>query len=112
MRENSNIVSAKESGTIIFTDAVDSYHIVAAKFLDSVYSVKALEDSEVPEIAFVGRSNVGKSSVINALCRQKSLARTSKTPGRTQSLNFFEIVYHVHVAEQSADNTKHRANKK
>ena len=44
-----------------------------------------------PEIAFAGRSNVGKSSAINALVRQKRLAFTSKTPGRTQTINFFEL---------------------
>lgn len=44
------------------------------------------------EVIFAGRSNVGKSSVINALCRQKNLARTSKTPGRTRSINVYSIV--------------------
>ena len=43
------------------------------------------------EVAFAGRSNAGKSSAINALCDQKTLARTSKTPGRTQLLNFFAV---------------------
>jgi len=43
-----------------------------------------------PEVAFVGRSNVGKSSLLNALCRQRALARTSKTPGRTQAVNLFD----------------------
>jgi GTP-binding protein len=45
----------------------------------------------IPEIAFAGRSNVGKSSLINALTRRKTMARTSKTPGRTQQLNFFNL---------------------
>src|SRR5262249_17507118 len=45
----------------------------------------------LPEFAFAGRSNVGKSSLINALTRTRSLARTSSTPGRTQQINFFEL---------------------
>lgn len=50
-----------------------------------------LPDLALPEIAFAGRSNVGKSSLINALTRQTRLARTSRTPGRTQQINFFEL---------------------
>ncbi len=50
-----------------------------------------LPDTGLPEIAFAGRSNVGKSSVINALTGQSALARTSNTPGRTQQINFFEL---------------------
>lgn len=46
---------------------------------------------ERPEIAFVGRSNVGKSSLLNTLCRRRSLARTSKTPGKTQTLNYYAV---------------------
>ena len=50
-----------------------------------------LPPADLPEIAFVGRSNVGKSSLLNALTFRKSLARVSRTPGRTQQLNFFEL---------------------
>src|SRR5690606_24794481 len=50
-----------------------------------------LPDPTVPEIAFAGRSNVGKSSLINAITGRKAIARTSVTPGRTQELNFFEV---------------------
>ena len=46
---------------------------------------------EKPEVAFAGRSNVGKSSAINAICRRRKLARTSKVPGRTQEINFFSL---------------------
>ncbi|PIQ43314.1 MAG: YihA family ribosome biogenesis GTP-binding protein [Gammaproteobacteria bacterium CG11_big_fil_rev_8_21_14_0_20_46_22] len=62
-----------------------------AHFLLSVASVKQLPPDTGAEIAFAGRSNAGKSSALNTLTQQKSLARTSKTPGRTQLINFFEI---------------------
>jgi GTP-binding protein len=62
-----------------------------ARFLTSAARLKQAPPDEGHEIAFAGRSNAGKSSAINALCDQKALARTSRTPGRTQLLNFFEI---------------------
>lgn len=62
-----------------------------AQFLCSAPRLADVPEDQGREIAFAGRSNAGKSSAINALTRQKNLARTSKTPGRTQMLNFFKI---------------------
>ncbi len=60
-------------------------------FLKSAPKLEHLPNPVVPEVAFAGRSNVGKSSLINALTNRNSLARTSNTPGRTQELNFFDV---------------------
>jgi GTP-binding protein len=60
-------------------------------FLKSAPQLKFLPDAEVPEVAFAGRSNVGKSSLLNKLANRTGLARTSNTPGRTQELNFFDV---------------------
>ena len=60
-------------------------------FLLSAPQLKFLPEPTVPEIAFAGRSNVGKSSLLNALVGRKAIARASVTPGRTQELNFFEV---------------------
>ena len=62
-----------------------------AKFIGSFPSTKNLPLDEGTEIAFCGRSNCGKSSILNALTNNKKLAKTSKTPGRTQSINVFDI---------------------
>jgi GTP-binding protein len=65
--------------------------IVSAEFVKSAFSKSQWTTDGLPEIAFLGRSNVGKSSLINSLLQRKGLARTSNTPGRTQNINFFLI---------------------
>jgi len=62
-----------------------------AEFIKSAVKPKDFPPAELPEVAFVGRSNVGKSSLINVLANRKALVRTSSTPGRTQLINFFDI---------------------
>jgi GTP-binding protein len=66
--------------------------IVKATYLISSPSFDQCPTLKAPEYAFIGRSNVGKSSIINALCGQKNLAKTSGTPGKTQLINHFEII--------------------
>jgi GTP-binding protein len=65
--------------------------VTSAEFLKSAFQEADWPKDSKPEIAFLGRSNVGKSSLINSLLSVRGLARTSSTPGRTQSLNFFQI---------------------
>lgn len=67
-------------------------HIHQTKFIKSAVNPADYPPAELPEIAFAGRSNVGKSSLINVLVERKGLVRTSSTPGRTQLLNFFEVI--------------------
>jgi len=64
---------------------------VKAEFIASSAKPAAFPSDRLPEIAFLGRSNVGKSSLINALTGQKGLAFTSNTPGRTQTINFYKV---------------------
>lgn len=66
-------------------------------FLKSAPALQFLPDPVAPEVAFAGRSNVGKSSLLNALTGRKALARTSVTPGRTQELNFFDVGDPLHL---------------
>lgn len=61
------------------------------RFIAGAASLDSLPEETLPEVAFVGRSNVGKSSLLNALVGQKALARTSQNPGATQQLNFFSL---------------------
>lgn len=65
--------------------------IKEASFLTSAPSIKQTPDPTVTEVVFVGRSNVGKSSLLNALTERKSLAKSSSTPGKTRLINFFDL---------------------
>ena len=65
--------------------------VLSSEFLLAAPSLKTLPAPGAPEVAFVGRSNVGKSSLLNALLKRKNLARTSSTPGKTQALNFYAV---------------------
>jgi GTP-binding protein len=75
-----------------------------ARFFTTVNQLRDLPDTQVPEIAFAGRSNAGKSTAINILTNQKGLAFASKTPGRTQHINFFSIGG-AHIAMHRKDPT-------
>jgi len=76
-----------------------------ARFFTTVNHLRDLPKTQVPEVAFAGRSNAGKSTAINLLCNQKRLAFASKTPGRTQHINYFSIGG-AHVGQHRKDPTK------
>ncbi|MBK8062654.1 MAG: YihA family ribosome biogenesis GTP-binding protein [Betaproteobacteria bacterium] len=69
------------------------------EFLISVADLDGLPSDDLPEVAFIGRSNVGKSSALNALANRKRLAFVSKTPGRTQLINFFTLGPHARLVD-------------
>lgn len=71
--------------------AQGTWDIIKAGFVTSAVRADQYPASNLLEVAFIGRSNVGKSSLINSLCRRKALARVSNTPGKTQTINFYEL---------------------
>jgi len=73
--------------------------LASAKYFNSVHSLRQLPPDDGREVVFAGRSNAGKSSALNALTNQKGLARVSKTPGRTQALNYFEVAPGRHLVD-------------
>ncbi len=82
---------AIEAGRYLFAQAVD--------FVKGAVSLSTLPPADRTEIAFAGRSNVGKSSLINALLNRKGLARASNTPGRTRELNYFDLTGKMYVVD-------------
>ncbi len=76
-----------------------SISFTQAKFATSAFELSQLLPDDGAEVAFAGRSNSGKSSAINCLTRQKGLCKTSKTPGRTQLINFFELDQHRRLVD-------------
>ncbi|MCZ6513638.1 MAG: ribosome biogenesis GTP-binding protein YihA/YsxC [Nitrospinae bacterium] len=73
--------------------------IVSAEFMISAVSAQQYPSASLPEFAFVGRSNVGKSSLINSLLNRKKLVKTSGTPGKTQMINFFDVNHELMFAD-------------
>jgi len=84
-----------DTGSTDYTDEeIEAGRLLFARecsFVMGSAELAQLPEAELPEVAFAGRSNVGKSSLVNALTGRKTLARTSNTPGRTQQLNFFDL---------------------
>ena len=74
-------------------------HITTAEFITSAVKPSQYPPADLPEIAFAGRSNVGKSSLINTLVNRKKLVKTSSTPGRTQLINFFRINHAMYFVD-------------
>lgn len=74
-------------------------HIKTSEYKASYVEVEKCPDTPMPEFAFIGRSNVGKSSLINYLCGRKALTKVSNTPGKTQTINYFEINNRFHFVD-------------
>ncbi len=73
--------------------------ILSAEFVKGIIGTDDILTDETPQIAFIGRSNVGKSSVINSLLQRRNLAKSSSTPGKTQQINFFSVNGNVYFVD-------------
>ena len=82
-----------------YSDGYFQQNFADVSFLTSVFDLKQLPAPEIPEIAFAGRSNVGKSSLLNRLIRRRNLVKTSAKPGKTQSLNFFLLDNSIYLVD-------------
>ena len=71
--------------------AKEHWDVIRAEFITSAVRAEQYPKPYLPEVAFIGRSNVGKSSLINSVCRRNGLARVSSSPGKTQTLNFYRL---------------------
>ena len=91
--------SPLEPGDVEFAEAGRKLFAAAATFVHAAAKVSDLPPAGAPEIAFAGRSNVGKSSLINALTGRSALARTSNTPGRTRELIFFDLAGRLRLVD-------------
>ncbi len=80
------------------------WDVIRAEFVTSAVRAEQYPKPNLPEVAFIGRSNVGKSSLINSVCRRNGLARVSSSPGKTQTLNFFRLDA-KRVTERAEDRT-------
>ncbi len=80
-------------------EQANTLFLKGTSFMLSVASLSQLPPDNLPEVAFAGRSNVGKSSLINALTKQKNLAKASNTPGRTQQLNYFNLAGKLYLVD-------------
>ncbi|MBR1730274.1 MAG: YihA family ribosome biogenesis GTP-binding protein [Selenomonadaceae bacterium] len=74
--------------------------VTSSEYVISAVSRMQYPEIKLPEIVFIGRSNVGKSSLINSLTRRKNLARTSQTPGKTQTINFYKVGLKINEGEE------------
>ena len=81
----------------------ESVAVLGSEYVKSAVGRQQYPDIRLPEIAFIGRSNVGKSSLINSLLRRKNLARTSQTPGKTQTINFYKVELKIAVDDQNIE---------
>jgi GTP-binding protein len=88
---NSNPPAASQAASTPLDAKTALSWLHTARFLTTAAQLHQLPDSDIPEVAFVGRSNAGKSTCINTLCQQRQLAFASKTPGRTQHINLFAL---------------------